>query len=390
MSFPDFLWFYHAGWKSTWPVWSPDRPPRPLCGAQVLRQPPSGGLLQNARQVAKAKVTRRLQGGRWIEIDAFKRAASWWRCFSMFCLPKIWYPWLIQSLNFGSVWPKWGWPRLKEIYEFQNGLQMVILKWELVGWKCVAFLVSLFFVICSSIPCSSLLAIIVVHGGYSRKVTIQERVSIFSKTSLALLADESTFTFPRKIWGQAKATVAMAVETVLCFAHLLKGTCLCRSRWPLLNSSMMLHVFPKQISQLQILFVACSVFHWIWRLCFGANPKDSPRVQSDSRAKDQKEAMCSVKLWDIFLRLNYLELTSADGVKDSEFQSGRGMVSTYAGSTLDASTLAIRFCQSCFWKCPNIGERIVVPIKQRTFFCLIHEFFPSIWRDMSLERWIIW
>ena len=35
----------------------PDRPPRPLCGAQVLRQPPSGGLLQNARQVAKAKVT---------------------------------------------------------------------------------------------------------------------------------------------------------------------------------------------------------------------------------------------------------------------------------------------------------------------------------------------
>jgi len=33
--------------------------PLPLCGAQVLRQPPSGGLLQNARQVAKAKAKQK-------------------------------------------------------------------------------------------------------------------------------------------------------------------------------------------------------------------------------------------------------------------------------------------------------------------------------------------
>lgn len=80
-----------------------------------------------------------------------------------------------------------------------------------------------------------------------------------SNTSLALLADESTFTFPSKIWGQAKATVAPLRR--FCASHTcLKGRVCVGPGDPFL-SSMMLHVFPKQISQLQIFI--CGVFTFL-------------------------------------------------------------------------------------------------------------------------------
>lgn len=359
------MWFYHAGWKRTGPVWSPDRPPRPLCGAQVLRQPPSGGLLQNARQVAKAKVTWRLQGGTWLEIDEFKRPASWWSIFSMFVYQKYgtlgsfnhWTLDLYGPCGDGHVGRK-----------FKSS--KMICKWWCEMRACGVKVggLSCFLIFCHLLI-DAMLITFCYHSSswwlFQKSYYSRKGVHI-SKTSLALLADESTFTFPNENLRPSKSN-GSAAETVLCFAHLLKGTCLCGSRWPLLK-------FHDATCVSKTNFTTSNFC--LWRVQFSieygdfalGNPKDSPRVQSDSRAKDQKEAMCSVKLWDIFLRQNYLELTSSMAWRTQNFKAAEEWYQHMQEAPWNASKLAIRFCQRRLWKCPNIGERIVVPIKQRTFF----------------------
>ena len=64
-----------------------------------------------------------------------------------------------------------------------------------------------------------------------------------------------------------------------------------------------------------------------------------------------------------------------DGVKDAEFQSGRGMVSTYAGSTLECIKIGHPFLSKTSLKVPKHWRKNCGSNQTAYFFCLIHDFF---------------